>query len=69
VITVSGTTLPQPITVFTGRNGAYTVRGLEAGQTYVVSVAARRFAFHNAARIVTLNENAEGIDFIGSPRR
>jgi glutamate synthase domain-containing protein 3 len=68
-VTVSGGSLSAPITAVTGRAGAYTLAGLTAGETYVVTVASRRFAFDEPARVVTLNDNLTGLDFIGGAIR
>jgi subtilisin-like proprotein convertase family protein len=62
-VTVSGGSLAQPIVAVTGRNGAYVVSGLTAGETYLVTVSARRFTFEEPSRVITLNDNLSGIDF------
>ncbi len=62
-ITVTGGSLASPLVVQTGRNGEYTVSGLTAGETYVVTAAARRFTFPQPTRVVTLTDNLAGIDF------
>jgi hypothetical protein len=69
VVTISGGSLATPVTVVTGRAGRYTLVGLTAGETYVVTVASRRFVFDEAARVVTLNDNLTGLDFIGGAIR
>ncbi len=40
--------------------GFYTIGGLEAGQTYILTAKAKGYVF--ASRIVTVNENASGVD-------
>ncbi len=62
-ITVTGGSLASPLVVQTGRNGEYTVSGLTAGETYVVTAAARRSTFPQPTRVVTLTDNLAGIDF------
>ncbi len=62
-VTVTGPTLAEPRSVITDRRGEYSVEGLPAGSTYVVSVAARRFTFNDATRVVTINDNLTGVDF------
>lgn len=61
-------TLYQPdgsaITTVTGRRGSYTFNGLEGGHTVIVSVAARRFVFSDPLRVVQLNDNVTGLDFV-----
>ena len=65
-VVITGNSLEQPISVFTGVNGTYQVNGLAAGETYVVTVMSRRFAFENPSRVVTLIDNVTDADFIGS---
>ncbi len=65
-VTVTGNSLASPITVTTGVNGRYTIPGLTAGETYVVTVSARRFFFEAPSRVITLNDNVTDADFIGS---
>jgi uncharacterized repeat protein (TIGR01451 family) len=65
-VTVTGNSLVNPITVTTGVNGRYTIPGLTAGETYVVTVSARRFFFEAPSRVITLNDNVADADFTGS---
>ncbi|MBK7393705.1 MAG: carboxypeptidase regulatory-like domain-containing protein [Chloracidobacterium sp.] len=65
-VTVTGNSLVSPINVTTGVNGRYTVPGLTAGETYVVTVRSRRFFFDQPSRVITLNDNVTDADFIGS---
>jgi hypothetical protein len=37
---------------------------LEVGQTYIVSIAAKRYSFANPNRVIVLNENLVGEDFV-----
>ncbi|MBK7393710.1 MAG: carboxypeptidase regulatory-like domain-containing protein [Chloracidobacterium sp.] len=65
-VTVTGNSLVSPINVTTGVNGRYTVPGLTAGETYVVTVRSRRFFFDQPSRVITLNDNVADADFVGS---
>ncbi|MBK7393699.1 MAG: DUF11 domain-containing protein [Chloracidobacterium sp.] len=67
VVTVTGNSLVSPINVMTGVNGRYTVPGLTAGETYVVTVRSRRFFFTEPSRVITLNDNVADADFISTP--
>jgi hypothetical protein len=69
VITVAGNSLAKPISVLTGRNGRYTIEGLTAGQTYVVTVVSRRFTFAEPSRVITLYDNLSGLDFNAEGQR
>jgi len=64
IITVTGNALETPINVMTGVNGRYTIPGLTAGETYVVTVASRRFFFTEPSRVITLNDNVTDADFV-----
>jgi hypothetical protein len=65
-VTVTGGSLMAPVTVVTGRNGGYTVTGLNAGEAYVVTVGSRRFTFQQPSRVISLSENAMNVDFTAS---
>ena len=66
VVTVTGNSLVTPINVMTGVNGRYTVPGLTAGETYIVSVRSRRFVFDQPSRVITLNDSVADADFNAS---
>jgi hypothetical protein len=63
LITVTGNSLMTPITVQTGSFGYYTINGLRAGETYVVTVASQRFTFTAPSRVISLVDNVEDADF------
>ncbi|HRI04240.1 MAG TPA: hypothetical protein PLL77_10905 [Pyrinomonadaceae bacterium] len=65
VVTITGNSLTSPINLITGVNGTYSVEGLAAGETYIVTVRSRRFAFESPSRVVTLIDNVTDADFIG----
>ncbi len=67
IVTVTGNSLATPINVMTGVNGRYIVEGLTAGETYVITIRSRRFVFSSPSRIVTLNDNVTGADFVANP--
>ena len=67
-VTVSGASLAEPISVVTGRRGEFSFEGLTAGETYIVSVSARRYTFEESTRVITLNDNAAGVDFTATSR-
>jgi hypothetical protein len=66
-VTVSGSGLARPRTVYTGSFGAYSLDGLSVGQAYAVTVQAKHFRFAKPSRIVSLHEDLTGIDFIAEP--
>jgi hypothetical protein len=51
-------------TTQTGTFGSYRFDDLPAGQTYILSITAKRFRFGNPTRIITLDDELTGEDFI-----
>ena len=49
---------------FTNTFGYYAVRDLTVGESYVLSVSARRYTFGNPTQVVTLEDNVSGLDFV-----
>lgn len=67
-VTVTGGNLTEPVAAVTSAFGYFRVDGLRAGQTYVVSVAGKRYVFETPVRVVSLGEDAFDIDFVGERR-
>jgi hypothetical protein len=65
-IVVTGNSLEQPIIATTGSFGYYSVEGLRAGETYVVTVNSKRYTFTAPSRVVTLLDNLADIDFVAN---
>jgi hypothetical protein len=53
-------------TVSTGSLGYYTFTDLPAGQAYVLSISAKRYRFENPTRVITLDDDLTGLDFIAN---
>lgn len=64
IVTISGGNLPGPLTTTTGTFGYFNFEGLQAGQTYTVTVNARRFSFSQSSRVVTPQNNVTDLDFV-----
>jgi CSLREA domain-containing protein len=59
----------QPIrTVYTGQLGYYDFSDLPVGQTYVLTVKSRRFFFAKPSRLINLNADLTGEDFVAEPQ-
>ena len=68
LVTVSGGSLPAPITVQTGSFGYYNFTGLLSGQTYTISVSGKlRQTFTPSARTITPQSNVTDFDFTANP--
>jgi uncharacterized repeat protein (TIGR02543 family) len=66
-VTVSGNSVPLKLTTTTGPFGYYRIDNLEAGETYVVTVEAKRFTFRVPSRVIGLTDSLTDVDFIGNP--
>lgn len=64
LVTAYGGTLEQPKVTYTGTFGYYQFDGLTAGESYVVSVAAKRYLFEQPAMLVNLDQSIAGMNFI-----
>lgn len=67
-VTISGGGLPAPITVNTGSLGFYTISNLQAGETYTVTVSAKRHRFPVGGQMVTPMDDVENLDFTANPQ-
>jgi hypothetical protein len=67
-IIVTGDGLAEPIIASTGSFGYFTVEGLTAGSTYVVTVNSRRYTFTTPTRVLTLVDNVADVNFIADPQ-
>ncbi len=63
-IEVMGGNLTQPLRVLTNAFGIFRVDSLEAGQTYIVRVAAKGHVFAEPTRVVTLFDNFTDLEFV-----
>lgn len=66
LVTVSGGNLSEPRIAATGSFGYYTFDGLEAAQSYIVTVSAKRFTFENPTVLVNLDQDLTDVDFTAS---
>jgi hypothetical protein len=63
-IVVTGNSLDEPLIATTGSFGYYSLEGLTAGQTYVVTVNSKRYTFAAPSRVITLVDNLADVDFV-----
>ena len=64
MVTVAGGNLAQPKTIISTTFGYYNVKGLTAGQAYVISVTAKKYTFTQSVRAVQLLDDTTGFDFV-----
>jgi Repeat of unknown function (DUF5650)/Carboxypeptidase regulatory-like domain len=67
-LVISGGNLSEPKFARTNAFGYYHFVDLEVGQTYILSVAAKRYTFANPTRTITLNENLDSEDFVSDSK-
>ncbi len=63
-VTLSGGALAEPMRVITSPFGYYRFDDVPAGQSYIISVAAKRYFFANPTRVVTVLDELAGEDFV-----
>lgn len=66
LVTISGGDLAAPRTMTTSTFGHYLFDDLNAGQTYVVSVVAKRYTFQTPAMVVSLDEDLSEVNFVAN---
>lgn len=64
VVQISGGNLGETKYVRTNPFGYYRISGLDSGQTYILNVASKQYSFVNPTRVITLNEDLTGEDFV-----
>ena len=64
MVTAYGGRLTQPKVVFTSSFGYYRIDGLPAGESYVISVTAKKYIFDQPAMIVNLDQSIGDVDFV-----
>lgn len=67
LVTISGGSLSNPITVQTGSFGYFGFSGLQSGATYTVIVATKKYVVSQPSRMVTTNSNVSSFDFVAQP--
>lgn len=67
IVTISGGSLPNPVTVQTGSLGSFVFSGLQSGATYTVTVSTKRFVIAQPSRMVTTNGSVADFNFVADP--
>lgn len=65
-VIVQGGDLSAPKRVLTSPFGYYTISGLTAGQTYIITVSAKRYRFPAPSRTVNLGDSLANLNFTAS---
>ena len=64
IVTAYGGRLTQPKVTVTSTFGYYRFDGLPAGDSYVISISAKRYLFRQTALLVNLDQSMTGVDFV-----
>ncbi|MCS6874174.1 MAG: carboxypeptidase-like regulatory domain-containing protein [Acidobacteriota bacterium] len=67
-VTIAGGNLPQPITKRVTSFGYYTFEDIPVGETYIISVFSKRYTFSQPSRVINLQEDLQGVDFVADDR-
>lgn len=67
-LTLTGGDLEEPIYAATNGFGRYRFPELPSGETYFLTVSAKRFRFAQPTRVINLDENLTDVNFIGEGR-
>jgi len=67
-VVVTGESLNEPLVSRTQQFGYFSIQGLEAGQTYVVTVNSRNYTFSTPSQVVSPSGNLTEINFQADPR-
>jgi hypothetical protein len=64
IVSISGGNLPAGTKALSASFGWYSFPGLESGQTYTITVSAKRNTFAQSSRMITPQTNVSDFDFI-----
>jgi len=67
IISISGGDLPETRYSRTSSFGYYAFEDLTVGQTYIVMIQSKRYTFTAPTRVVQVNDNIDGVDFVAEP--
>ena len=65
-VTISGGSLPQPITTTTSNSGRYSFSGIPTGDTYLITVESKRYTFSQPTVVYSVNGSLTNIDFVSN---
>lgn len=68
IVTLTGSSLPAPVTVQTGPFGSYVFQGLQPGETYTIKASAKRYRFSVISQTVTPMGDLANVDFVANPQ-
>ncbi|MBK6751910.1 MAG: carboxypeptidase regulatory-like domain-containing protein [Acidobacteria bacterium] len=69
IMTITGGGLTSPRSARTGSFGYFSIDDLLVGETYVVTVNSKRYAFQTPSRIISLTDSVTDADFVADPEQ
>lgn len=66
-ISVTGGNLAEPVNALSGAFGYYRFEGLEAGQTYILTIKSKRYVFSQPVIVVTTKDGLSEVNFVADP--
>jgi hypothetical protein len=63
-ISLSGGTMAEPVYARTSPFGYYSFEGIEAGQTYILTVSSKRYTFNPPNRIIDAQDSVSDANFV-----
>jgi len=67
-LTLSGGSLTEPIYAYSTSFGYYQFPEVPTGETYIVTVNAKRYTFNPSSIVISLSDSLEDVDFVGEER-
>jgi len=65
-VTINGNSLTSPRTALTSSMGYFTFDDIETGQTYVISIASKRYGFAQPSQIISVTDSVTELVFTSS---
>ncbi|CAN5735178.1 hypothetical protein BH24ACI3_BH24ACI3_05370 [soil metagenome] len=66
-VTVEGGNLQSSMSAMTNPFGYFRLEGLSSGETYIVTIGSKRYAFAEPTRVVSPQDNITDLDFVAMP--
>lgn len=67
MVTIAGGDLAEPKTAVANAFGHFRLSGVTAGHSYIVTVSSKRARFAQPSRVVQVNDDVAGLDFVAEP--
>jgi len=65
---LTGGSLTEPIYAYSTSFGYYQFPEVPTGETYIVTVNAKRYTFNPSSMVINLTDSLDEVDFVGEER-